>query len=447
MSPTAPTTPPEVAVALELYRLAPGEFTAARNARAKEARAAGDRALATVVTGMRRPSVAAWAVNLLVRERPDDVEQLLATGTRLRAAQAAMDGAALRDLARVQHEQLAALRAEADELAAAAGQRLSEPVRQALDATLRAAMADAGATGAVRTGLLTTELVSTGFDPVEVGDAVAVPGAPPLLVPADGAVSAEPATAPDDGDDGDDGARVTLSGGSSRGRGAARPGGGGAGRERADVTVRLGRGAGTGAPGRGARVAAARAVADAAPAGARTEGAAHGDAAVEPTAADAAPTGLAPTGLAPTDRATAGRAERPEAARRRATQQAAARLARERRAAGRALDRAERRSTEAAAASAHADDVVGRLARRETELADEVDRLAARLAQVRAERDAVDRDLARARTDRDAAADRAERTAAEARGAQERLAALDAGAADPGPDLDPSPDHGAGGQG
>src|SRR6478735_4794190 len=52
------------AIAVELYSLPPDDFTAARNARA----AASDRALAARVKTLRKPTAAAWAVDLLARD-------------------------------------------------------------------------------------------------------------------------------------------------------------------------------------------------------------------------------------------------------------------------------------------------------------------------------------------------------------------------------------------
>ncbi|BDZ45570.1 hypothetical protein [Naasia aerilata] len=67
-------------IADELYGLVPGSFTAERNARAKEIRTEGDRDLAAAVARLPRPSVAAWAANLLVRERADQVDQVVSSG-------------------------------------------------------------------------------------------------------------------------------------------------------------------------------------------------------------------------------------------------------------------------------------------------------------------------------------------------------------------------------
>ncbi len=52
-------------VGTELYGLRPTEFTAARDAQAAAARRGGDRELAAAIKKLRRPTPAAWLVNLL----------------------------------------------------------------------------------------------------------------------------------------------------------------------------------------------------------------------------------------------------------------------------------------------------------------------------------------------------------------------------------------------
>ncbi|MGV9626683.1 hypothetical protein ACWDTB_08880, partial [Streptomyces sp. NPDC003487] len=107
-------------VADELYGLRPEDFTAARNARAAEARKAGDRALAGEIARLRRPSLSAWAGNLLVRERPDAVAPLLELGEGLRQAHRELDGGRLRELTRRQGSLVSALARQARQLAAEA---------------------------------------------------------------------------------------------------------------------------------------------------------------------------------------------------------------------------------------------------------------------------------------------------------------------------------------
>src|SRR5687768_1129626 len=70
----------------KLYGLPPSEFTAARNARAKALKP-DDAELAAAVAALPKPTVAAAALNELVREDPSEVRALVQSGKRLRAAQ------------------------------------------------------------------------------------------------------------------------------------------------------------------------------------------------------------------------------------------------------------------------------------------------------------------------------------------------------------------------
>jgi len=90
-------------VADELYALPPGQFTATRNARAREAKAAGDRETATRIATLRKPTVLAWLVNLLVRELPDEIGGFLDLGDALREATATLSGPELRQLSGQRH--------------------------------------------------------------------------------------------------------------------------------------------------------------------------------------------------------------------------------------------------------------------------------------------------------------------------------------------------------
>jgi hypothetical protein len=53
-----------------LYDLPASEFVAARNALAKELRAAGDKEAAALVAKLRRPTATAWALNQIARRQP-----------------------------------------------------------------------------------------------------------------------------------------------------------------------------------------------------------------------------------------------------------------------------------------------------------------------------------------------------------------------------------------
>lgn len=166
------------AVVEELYGLAPEDFTAARNAKAKAARAEGGDgiSLSERVARLRRPSVAAWAVNVLVRERPSRLVEVLALGARLREAQEHLDMPVLRTLLHSQRTLLGAAVSDLAHCAAERGRALSPAVQREVEQTLRAAMSDVGAAAAVRSGQLVAGLAATGFEPVDAAAAVADPG-------------------------------------------------------------------------------------------------------------------------------------------------------------------------------------------------------------------------------------------------------------------------------
>jgi hypothetical protein len=178
-------------IADHLYGLRPDEFTAARTAAEKSARAEGNRELAAAVKALRRPAVAAWAVNLLVRRRAELVEQVVELGEQLRQAQSLLQGDALRDLARQRRQLVAAVASQARALAAQEGdQQLSDAAARQVEDTLNAAMTDRLAAEAVRSGLLAQPLSSTGLEslaevldvPLDAGAPEAAPARPALTV-------------------------------------------------------------------------------------------------------------------------------------------------------------------------------------------------------------------------------------------------------------------------
>ena len=107
------------AAADALYALPPEEFTAARNARAGEA--SGD--LAKQIKAFRKPAVAAWAVNLLVRD--GQLAQAVELAAALREAQDDLDAKELTQLGRQRRQLVASLTKRAAELATQNGVPLS----------------------------------------------------------------------------------------------------------------------------------------------------------------------------------------------------------------------------------------------------------------------------------------------------------------------------------
>jgi len=162
-------------VADELYALPLDRFTPERDARAKAAK--GDKDLVAALKALRKPSLAAWVVNLLVRREAGQVEQVLAIGAALREAQEGMDGAELRALTKQRRQLTSAVTGQARALAADEGVRVTQSVSDEVEATLTAGLVDPEAARAVRSGLLVRSLKATGVDVVDVAAAVAVPDA------------------------------------------------------------------------------------------------------------------------------------------------------------------------------------------------------------------------------------------------------------------------------
>ncbi|MGH3837857.1 MAG: hypothetical protein ACRDSF_19455 [Pseudonocardiaceae bacterium] len=152
-------------VAAELYAVEPPAFVAARTDAARAAREAGDSELAAAIGKLRRPALAAWAVNLLARDDSDGLERLLALGEELREAQQQLRGEALQRLSRQRREAVAALTRRARQLAADAGHPLGADAARQVEETLGAAVADPDAARDVRGGRLVTPLRYAGFGP------------------------------------------------------------------------------------------------------------------------------------------------------------------------------------------------------------------------------------------------------------------------------------------
>ena len=163
-------------VAQELYALVPEEFTAARNARAKEAKAAGDTELAAQVQALRKPTAGAWLLNQLVRVHADEVQQVLDLGAQLRAAQGSLGAAEVRALDQQRRQLTRAVAQQARRLGLDAGRRVTDQVTADVEETLRSAMVDEAAGAALLTGVLTDTFSSTGLEPVDLSRVVAVAG-------------------------------------------------------------------------------------------------------------------------------------------------------------------------------------------------------------------------------------------------------------------------------
>jgi DNA repair exonuclease SbcCD ATPase subunit len=160
------------AVADRLYAGAVDSFTDARNAAAREVE---DKALAARIKKLKKPSVAAWAVNLLVRRESGQIDSVLALAESLRAAAEALDGDELRALTRQRRQLTTALASTARSLAHETGVRLTGPVVEQVESMLTAAMLDPVAAQVIRTGRVLTAFASTGVSELDVESVVALP--------------------------------------------------------------------------------------------------------------------------------------------------------------------------------------------------------------------------------------------------------------------------------
>ncbi|WP_416906280.1 hypothetical protein [Micromonospora echinospora] len=151
-----------------LYGTPPDRFVAARDAAVAESRRAGDPATAREIAKLRRPTVAAWLVNLLAIRRPELVAGLVELAEALRSAQRDLRGPKLRELSAQRRAVVAALVAEARTLAA--GTEGAPPAGRLplaeVEATLNAALADTEVAAEVRAGRLLRAASYAGFGEV-----------------------------------------------------------------------------------------------------------------------------------------------------------------------------------------------------------------------------------------------------------------------------------------
>jgi len=184
-SPRRDAQDPEVlAIAEALYGRPLAEFIEQRTAAVRGL----DTSVAAPVRALRKPSPAAWLVDQLVRADAADVDGAIDLGVQLQHAQAEGDSDRIRELSRRHRDEVRRLTERAREIAGSSAVKASAAVLDEVAQTVSAAMSDAGAAAAVRSGLLVRSLRSTGFEPVEVDDALALTGLP-IPEPADFASS------------------------------------------------------------------------------------------------------------------------------------------------------------------------------------------------------------------------------------------------------------------
>jgi hypothetical protein len=168
-----------------LYGLPLAEFVSARDELAKQARAEGRGEQAAQVKALRKPTVAAWVVNRLARERELDIQRLLKAGEGLRKAQASAakssSADALSNARREEQRALERLAGAAREIVEREG--VGAPSVERAVATLRAASLTDEGRELLKRGRLTEELEPPGFEAL-VGMGSGAVGPTPRAKPA-----------------------------------------------------------------------------------------------------------------------------------------------------------------------------------------------------------------------------------------------------------------------
>jgi hypothetical protein len=152
----------------QLYGLPLEQFVPERSVLAKALRAEGRREDASDVAKLRKPSVAAWAVNQLVRTQGQAVAELFAAGDALMDAHTAVvsgtgDGQSLREAATRERTAVDTLVGAARGLLSTDGHDLSPAIIDRVADTLHAAALDEEARAQVRDGRLERELRHVGL--------------------------------------------------------------------------------------------------------------------------------------------------------------------------------------------------------------------------------------------------------------------------------------------
>ncbi|WP_306204758.1 hypothetical protein [Actinoplanes sp. RD1] len=170
-------------LARRLYEAPPDGFVAARSAAVADAKKSGDPQAARQIAALRKPTVAAWLVNLLALRRPELIDELVELATALRDAQRGLRGDELRELSVQRRQVVSSLVAEAQKLAVAqdpALRRVKLPTGE-VEATLTAALAEPEVAEQVQSGRLVRAATYAGFGEVPrprlrlVTDAAAAP--------------------------------------------------------------------------------------------------------------------------------------------------------------------------------------------------------------------------------------------------------------------------------
>ena len=136
----------------ELYSNDPDNFMERRAALAAAAKQAGNTSGAKLIAALRKPTRSAFTVNVLARNDPDAIGELLGLGSQLRDAERSVDATQIRELTTRRRRLVDDLTRRAFELVDERSP--SSAIRDEVVSTLTAALADAGVADQVADGTL-----------------------------------------------------------------------------------------------------------------------------------------------------------------------------------------------------------------------------------------------------------------------------------------------------
>jgi hypothetical protein len=173
----------------ELYGVPLERFIEERNALAKQLRQGDRRDEAARVMKLRRPSLAAWAVNQLVRTQRREVDELFKAGDALQTAQADLvagrgDPDALRRAVDAERAAADRLVDKARGLLSSQGHELTPAKLEQVSETLHAAALDQEARSRVQDGCLHRELRHIGLGALVAPSGAEAPRTAPRRAPA-----------------------------------------------------------------------------------------------------------------------------------------------------------------------------------------------------------------------------------------------------------------------
>ena len=153
-----------------LYALPLEEFTRERDELAKRLRGNGDADAAATVKALKKPSVAAWAVNQVQRDRPDEVRELIEVTEELHRVYEKLSSAGARErleeAAEMQRKLIRSLVRCASQLLEAGGHSPSDTTLGKVADTLRAAALDDELRDRLARGRVVKEQRAAGLGPL-----------------------------------------------------------------------------------------------------------------------------------------------------------------------------------------------------------------------------------------------------------------------------------------